>query len=421
MSRVLIISGDFPPIRSGEANLAFFLAQRLAERGIDVDVLSVQGSEESDRFRVHGLMKNWNWREANHLRSLIKQIRPDAVLLAYHRGMYHGHPMISFAATLAKSIDPSIHFMTQVSQVNFSTKRSPSITTRLARRAAEMWAGSARNDYVYGTLLRDSDSVMVLSQAHAEYLAKIDEQVVSKTLLIPPPPILRIADDADAARREARAELGLQQDEFAIAFYGFIYRNKGLQHLLQAVASLRDEGRRLRLVVIGGVLRFEHLPERTTESEAYFQNLQSQCQELGLEDLVHWEGTTAIDCERPSRLLYASDMAVFPFDEGVRLNNSSFAAAAVHRLPIVATRSQATEDAFQHEQNVLLCAPSDSEELARSIKRVMKDEVLRDKLRDGIHAMVQRWFSWDRAVDQIANTLLPDAADRPQDYAELSA
>ena len=44
--------------------------------------------------------------------------------------------------------------------------------------------------------------------------------------------------------------------------------------------------------------------------------------------------------------LCAADICVLPFNVGVRLNNSSFAAAAAHGLPIVTTRGEMLESAL---------------------------------------------------------------------------
>jgi glycosyltransferase involved in cell wall biosynthesis len=96
--------------------------------------------------------------------------------------------------------------------------------------------------------------------------------------------------------------------------------------------------------------------------------------------------------------LYAADICVLPFDQGVVLNRSSLAAAAAHGLPIITTRGEQLESHFQDGKNVFLCRPKDPEALALAIFSCMKNPHLIQDLRNGARQLAEDCFSWDKAV-----------------------
>ena len=119
--------------------------------------------------------------------------------------------------------------------------------------------------------------------------------------------------------------------------------------------------------------------------------------QLGISDKVTWIGAYATDSEEPSQYLYASDACAFAHYHGVYLNNSSFAAAAAHGLPIIATRPPWVEEPFIDGENLLFCTPKNPEDMASGLLCLMRDPVLRERLRDGSLKLARRWFSWDTA------------------------
>jgi glycosyltransferase involved in cell wall biosynthesis len=204
------------------------------------------------------------------------------------------------------------------------------------------------------------------------------------------------------AREIGRERLGATPDEFVLAYFGYVYPNKGLETLLQAFQRLNDDGRRVRLVIAGGVP--SHLYE---ERVSYMKELEELARSLGIDDGITWTGFLSWDSDAASRYLYSADVCVLPFDDGVSLNNSTFAAAAVHGLPIITTCGGAIESAFVHGETVFLCPPRDAAALAAGVETLMDQPELRARLAAGALAMGTEWFSWDRAIDRIVGTLRP--------------
>jgi glycosyltransferase involved in cell wall biosynthesis len=406
--KLLVISAAWPPHRSGEATNAYHLCHNLAERGSDVHVLTSQGASElpHPRVHLHPVMRRWSWGEMSRMTGVMKQCAPDAVLMIYIGWVYHYEFMATFAPTLAARTLPGVPFVTRFENAMGADFRHTSLPSRLFRKWMAVKHGRQGIDYCYGTLLRDSSKVIVLSRRHERILAEVSPLVREKCVLIPPPSNMCLTDASQAhCRSEFRRQHNLPGDAQLITYLGYLHAGKGLDTLLHAFQRVSPERPHLRLVLMGGTID----PESGNPT-TYVQELQSLSQQLGIADKVLWTGQYSGTTDDASRILKASDACVLPFAGGVRLNNSSFASAASHGLPIITTRDDELEEQFVHGQNVYLCPPQSPDDLAAAIRTLADDAGQRERLRSGIQQMTADWFSWDGAIEK---TLAACAPVRP--------
>jgi glycosyltransferase involved in cell wall biosynthesis len=217
--------------------------------------------------------------------------------------------------------------------------------------------------------------------------------VNEKSVLIPPPPFLRMAPEANGIYRErVNEQFGIGANEFIVAYFGYIYRSKGIETLLRSFRIAQQRIPYLRLLLIGGV------PTNSPDCQTYVEEIRQLVAELGLQERVTWTGDYPWDSDVGSRYLRAVDLCVLPFDQGVHLNNSSFSAVASHGLPILTTRPESVEPQFVHNKNVFLCPPQDPAAMAESLGRLVKDADLRERLREGVRNLAQEWFSWESVI-----------------------
>jgi glycosyltransferase involved in cell wall biosynthesis len=399
--KVLVISGAFPPMAMAEGSHALHLCQNLARRGLDVHLLTTRGAvTEELPFTVHPIMRDWSWADVPRFVRFFKRCSPDAVLMIYNGFMYSDHPMVTFAPTFCKSISPGVPFVVQFEGVIGAPPDPCSLVTRIIRKIAQRWVGLAGVDYAFGTLLRDSDRVIVLSERIETKLTQLHPPTKQKSILIPPPPIIRVSGERNGEPRAAgRALLRVKPDEFTLVYFGYIYPNKGLETLLRAFHLVRSRGHSARLVMAGGVPA--HLYEQRL---SYLKELEELARTLGIENEVVWTGGWDWDRGVESLYLHAADVCVLPFDEGVSLNNSTFAAAAALGRPIISTHGPILEPPFLHGENVFLCPPRDPESLAAAIQTMMDRPELRGRLASGAFAMSEEWFSWDKAIERTLAT-----------------
>ena len=402
--KILVISGAFPPMSFAEAGHTLHLCQHLARRDVDVHLLTTRGAvTEGLPFNVHPIMRDWSWRDLPRFVRFMKQCSPDAVLMIYIQLIYNDHPMTTFAPTICKFALPGIPFVAQFENAMGVRANPWSLVTRLIRRIAKGWVGAEGADYEFGTLLRDSDGVIVLCGQHEARLAKLHPAIAQKCVLIPPPPTLKVLEGGNGGPRQAGRELlGVKSDDFVLMYFGYIYGSKGLETLLPAFRLVRSRGSSARLVIAGGIPA--HLHEQRL---SYLKELKELATALGVENEVVWTGQWDWDRDIESLYLHAADVCVLPFDGGVRMNNSTFAAAAAHGLPIISTRGETVERFFLHGENVFLCPPRDPEALAAAIQTLMDRAELRGRLGSGALKLADEWFSWDRAAERTLAALNP--------------
>lgn len=406
--KVLFISAAFPPLRTGEADHSLHLCQRLADRGETVHVLTTKGCNDTSHlpFTVHPLMSDWSWTELPRFVRFIKQCSPDAVLLFYIGWVYNYHPMITFVPTICRRLLPGCRFVTMIPFPMGSQNERFSFTTRAIRKAMKWWFIPGGVDWAYGTVLRDSEALIFMSDRHRRILSERNPAVEKKGVIIPAPPLLTMTSAKDEVTREqTRARLGLTSSHFVLVYFGYIYPYKGIETLLKAFHLVSQDRSWVRLVLVGGV----HADAYATRPR-FAEEMRELPKQLGLDEKVIWTGEFAADSDEASRYLYASDTCVFSHDTGLYLNNSSFAAAAAHGLPIVATQGSFVEEPFVDGQNLVFCQPKSPESMAAAIRRVVDDQELRRCIAKGALKLAAEWYSWEKATDRTIETFCTNSS-----------
>jgi glycosyltransferase involved in cell wall biosynthesis len=397
--KVLVIAGVFPPTPMAEGDHVLHLCRMLAERGLEVEVLTRKGSigDADLPFRVHPIMSKWNWAELPRLLKFAKRSQPDVIFLYFIGFAYDLHPMVTFAPSILKRALPTVPVVTQITAPVGSMAMQHSLMTRLLRKAMATALEPTEIDYSYGTLLRDSDRVIVMAANHLTFLERIMPKLAAKSMLIPPPPLILMSPAVAESRASGRQALGLTESDFVFAYFGRLYRGKGLETLLRAFKIVQSRHPGVRLAIVGGEARAydPRFPE-----DWRVEQLHDLARTLGIEESVIWTGEFPWDSDVGSRYLRAADVAVLPFDNGVDLNNSSFAAVAAHGLPTVTTRGADLDESFRDSENVLLCPPLDPAAMASAMERLLVSPEIRQRLHAGISELANEWFTWEASVDR---------------------
>ena len=403
--KVLVISAAFPPMRAGEAEHAVYLCRHLADHGLDVHLLTTKTGHRISHFpfRVYPLIRNWGWLDLFGLIKFLRFSSPDAVLLIYSGWIYGDHAMITFIPTIFKLILPRVRFVTQMEIADPPRYTGPffsRVIRKMAKETLKRLVNPEKTDNDFGTLLRDSDHIIVLSEHH---LAKYSERfppVKGKSDVIPPPPLLKVTLESRGKKQLGRATLGVGDDEFLFAYFGFVTRGKGIETMLNAFQILGQKKEKIRLVFIGGGKGYVTVSsdKLSQEKKKYELAMSELAHQLGIAGKVIWTNGYTTDSNEPSTYLWGADACILPFDDGVRLNNSTFGAAAAHKLPIITTRGSILESPFEDQKNVLLCPPKDPQAMAAAMEKLLNNNALQQRLKEGAHALAQKYFSWDKAI-----------------------
>jgi D-inositol-3-phosphate glycosyltransferase len=208
-------------------------------------------------------------------------------------------------------------------------------------------------------------------------------------------------------RARARATLGLPPDEKVVLFVGRIQRLKGLEVLVRAFARLGDLD--ARLLVVGGQ------PGTSPESRE-ISRVQHLVTRLGIEGRTGFVG--AVAHEQLPLFYSAADVTVMPS------SYESFGLVAVESLacgtPVVATRVGGLTSIVHDGETGVLVPWRDAEMFAESLRRVLEDSALQQRLASNARASVLG-YGWERIADEHL-ALYEDvrAASRPRVVAASS-
>lgn len=393
--KVLVISATFPPVSSGGADYALRLCQKIAERGHCVDVLTsrIENVVNDPKITVHPIVERWTWSDLGRILDVVRSVNPDVVNLHFGGFLYNDHPMITFLPAILRLINAQIRFVTHVEAPIGARVYLWPRSIRLTHRIVCEIFRSQDVAYAYGTLLRDSQHVIVLSEEHGNKLKQIYPKINEKLVLIPPPPLMPIVE-LDRFTAKEKLSLGGKK---VLVYLGYLYPGKGIETLLQSFKLARQNHKDLHLVIIGGS------PEMLLKSVGrprYADEMRALAGELGIDNQITWTGDFEFDSRIPSMYLRAADLAVMPWDWGVHLNNSSLAAAACHGLPIITTQSPSSEHVFIDKQNVYLCPTQNPQSVGSAIDDLIANNELCEKLAQGALNLANQWFSWDKAIDR---------------------
>ncbi len=200
--------------------------------------------------------------------------------------------------------------------------------------------------------------------------------------------------------RAARAALGLG-DESLLLYVGRLTPIKGLETLIDALASLRRRGRHARLLVVGG--------DSDEPTAGHESSLRARTAMLGLADQVVFLG--AQPQAELRRYYVAADATVMPS------YYESFGMVALEAMacgsPVIASRVGGLATTVRDGVTGLLVPEADSDALGARLAAVLDDPGLRARLgREGVRwAEEHRWPCVAEAVCREYATLAPGARE----------
>ncbi len=228
---------------------------------------------------------------------------------------------------------------------------------------------------------RFADCVLVNAEAVKDWLVG-DGYNPAKIVVIPNGvELTRFADPASPTL--VRSELGIPEHAKMVTVVSRLARLKGLEHFLEASATLAPRYPDARFVIVG---------HANPHEKEYENVLKTMTDRLGLTSRVLFTGLRS---DVPA-LLAASTVAVMP-SLNEALSNvllESMASGA----PIVATRVGGTPEAVADGVTGLLVEPADSDQLARSIARLLDDPGLASRLGRAARKAIEDRYSVDRMV-----------------------
>lgn len=365
--KVLLISGEYPPMEGGVADFTAILGEHLAEQGAQVHVLtsSQVTLPAAGQVRVHPL-ESWSWKPLwGTMRRLLRELEPDVVNIQYQTAAYGMHPAINLLPRVFRRAPFVVTFHDLLAPYLFP-KAGP----------LRWWVNLA--------LARGSDAVIVTNAEDRARLAAT--RWISPLALIPIGSNITPTLPPAYNRQEWRQHWRIPEDALLLCYFGFLNESKGADDLIAALQGLRWTGHDARLLMIGGATGASD-PTNWTYLELVKRNIR----ERGLEEQVIWTGH--LPDEEVSASFCGADICVLPYRDGVSFRRGSLMAALAHSMPIISTYPQVDLPELVHGGNIWLVPPRDPQALTRAIARLASDQPLRQSLGAGARALSHR-FRW---------------------------
>lgn len=382
-----IITGSFYPVRCGIADYTFILAQELSKKDVNISVITGYLNGEPPRYSidkvdVHRIMNNWNVFELFKLIRALKQIKLDIIHIQYAALIYHNHILINFIPFFIKVFIPKVKVI-----ITFHEMIGPGIFWRL-------W---------FFIFLKFADSIIVTSRINIDWLLKFNYSLKKKISLVPVGssiPEEKMRRPTDAERNALRQSLGIDNQTFAIASFGFIFPDKNLEMLIRVTKMLIDKGSNIKLMFIGGTSDMVcGLDQR------YKSKLLNYAKDMEADNFISHAGF--IESKELSRMLLSMDAGVLLYKDGASSSRSSFVTVLSCGLPIITTLGASAGELVNY-RNTLLLRNGDEKQLKNYIEELINSSELRRNLSCGGLELSKRysWGTISKETVDIYNSLI---------------
>ncbi len=379
----LLLTYDFPPMGGGIARMMGELARRYPAPGLIVSTGSHPNAAESDRCirsRVDRLdvpsrrlrtvqgLASWTYRAD----ALVRTIRPGFVWCGNFK------PAAYPARWVHARADAPYGIMLYGTELLLLQDRIHS--SALKRRVARALLGSA------AVLLTISHCTRLLALEVLSELGFAEgEHDVRTVPLGTDPDHFRPGVDGSAVQQR----YGLDQGRWLMTV-ARVVSHKGIDTVLRALSTLRDEFPDLRYAVVG---EGPNLAEYRVLAKT-----------LGVDQRVRFlTGVPDSDlpgCYNSAEIYMGVSRPVELMIEGFGISLSEASACG---LPVIGSRSGGIPDAVRDGETGLLVDATSSEAVAAAVRLLLRDRDLARRLGEGGRQAVESFFNWDRVTQDVAD------------------
>lgn len=275
------------------------------------------------------------------------------------RGMADLQSACQLASLLKKTQDSCL-----VHVHNFKDAFTAAYASRLAGRSdvrlvmTRHLVRTGKTSLPYRWLYRQLDAVAFVSDlARTEFFSTRPTLPMGRTAVIRP--AVMVPDGVEPA--DLRGHYALPSTDLIAMYHGRLDPEKGLDPLLEAMATLH--GRPLQLLLVG------------RGSDAYTAQLKQKAQALGIADRIHFIGFQS----EVLPYVAAADFGVLSstVQEACLLSAQEYMSQGI---PVVTTDNGGQREYLHHGENSLLVPPADPTALADAMARLADDADLRRRL-----------------------------------------
>ncbi|MBN1680440.1 MAG: glycosyltransferase family 4 protein [Anaerolineae bacterium] len=387
--RIGQVTGEYPPMQGGVGAYTLELSKALVALGHEVHVFTdhrAANSTSHDNIHVMADAHTWGWGTLSRIRRWVQAQKLDVLNIQYQAAAYN---MAAFVHILPVRLD-DVYVVT-----TFHDLLVPYLFPK---------AGPLRYQAVL-TLARSSDGAILTN--HGDYERLLSVKSIASMQHIPIGSNISPRQPPGYNRVVWRAALGFHPSDIVVSYFGFLNASKGIETLLRAVRTNRDNHLPVKLLMIGG---------RTGTSDpaniVYAREVDEMIEELDLNDHIRWTGF--VDETAVSGHLMAADMIALPYRDGVSFRRGSLMAALAHGCVIITTYPEVDMPDLRSDHHVRLIPPDSPTALALAIEDLADNPGLCTAMGQNAKKLAQE-FTWDKIAERTAayyETLLQPSHQR---------
>ncbi len=372
--RILLVSGEYPPMIGGVADYTMHLAHHLVAQGAEVGVLTSSRADpvEQQRLRVMPEIGAWNVLAWPRIQAIAREY--DLVHIQYQAAAFDlGGAIPLLPDWLRLRGGPPV-------VVTFHDLRVPYLFPKVGRLREGVVRRLAQQAHAVVTTNEEDEATLRMWSVRSLAFIPIGSNI----------PVHRPPDfDADAWR----TKWGVSPDDWLIVYFGFINRSKGVDVLLRAQDRLLRAGFRARVLIVG-----DPVGASDPTNAAYLAEIRALSEELNLTDeWLIWTGH--MPASEVSAALTAADVVALPYTQGASLRHGTLIAALTHGAAIVTTEPRVPSRYLTPQHTVAVARRNHEGDFARRLALVLRRDDTKRRLQRGALEVAPE-FDWKRIGSQ---------------------
>lgn len=372
--KIAIVVCAWPPQGGGIGNNAYYHAQKIAERGYEIEVFTpwyATTKEREENFKITYLNMWPRFGMAGFSWSLYGQLKNFDIIHLYYP--FFGNDLVVWLFKIFhRDKKLVIHY-----------EMDP-----IGRGWQKLFFATYMKLFS-GLVVSTSDRIAVLSWDHAEhsYLTRFLSKSRSKFVVVPN------GIDTNIFHPQLKDEAlmkvcGLRSDDKVMIFVGGLDKQhffKGVDVLLRALKKLRAENLSVKLIVVG-----------EGDLKVGYQKLAG---ELNISEYVVFAGW--VDNKSLAKYYSLADVFVLPSTVSTESFGIVIAESQACGVPGVVSNWPGSRETLKNNATGYIVRPGDVDDLADKISLVLKDEVSGQKMREEAAKRARELYSWEKVIEEI--------------------
>lgn len=377
--RVLLVTGEYPPMVGGIADYTHHLAGALARQGLRVAVLTRTAAGTSSaagpgHVELFADVERWRLSSLEAVRRRARAY--DVVHLQYQAAAFDlGAAAPLMPDWLRRRGGPPV-------VVTFHDLRIPYLFPKAGPLRAAILRRMARRAHAV-VVTNQADERRVRAWLPGDGEVRVIPLGTNVSRALPP----------NFDRAEWRARWGVGQDDVLVVHFGLINRSKGIPTLLRAHNRLLRAGLRVKLLFLG-----EALGASDPTNAEHLDEIHALIDDLNLGGgWTIWTGH--LPPEEVAAGLAAADVVALPYRDGASLRRTTLITALAHGCAVVTTAPEEPLPLLRPDHNVVYARRNDPGDLARRLALVIRREDTRRRLARAASRLAGH-FDWEEIATQ---------------------